>query len=105
MSGKGLIVAILVVAVVGLAVVGAFILGDASVAEEPRIAASKLAKSLDRRWDDWFEAGLDPLGGFASAAEALEAFPTRSSTSESGARVGAVKVVIGRVRSALRQST
>ena len=74
-------------------------------AEEPRIAACKLVRSLDRRWDDWFETGLDPLGGFQSAAEALEAFPTRSAPAEGRVRVGAVKVVIRRVRSVLRQGS
>jgi serine/threonine protein kinase len=75
------------------------------IAEEPRIAACKLSRTLDRRWDDWFAAGLDPVGGFRSAGEALEAFPTRTTAVESGPRAGAVKVVIGRVRSALRQGS
>ncbi len=74
-------------------------------ADEPRIAACKLARSLDRRWDDWFETGLDLLGGFGSAAEALEAFPTRSAPADGSVKVGAVKVVIRRVRSALSQGS
>ncbi len=75
------------------------------IAEEPRIAACKLARALDRRWDDWFALGLDPVDGFRSPAEALDAFPTRSVPIENGARTGAVQVVIGRVRSALRQGS
>ena len=72
-------------------------------ASEPRIDACKLTRGLDRRWDEWFDRGLDPLGGFRSAGEALRAFPTRSRAPDTGAGVGAVRVVIGRVRSALRQ--
>lgn len=46
-------------------------------AEEPMIPAGRLVKKLDPRWDDWFDAGLDPTGGFATAAEAMSALPTR----------------------------
>lgn len=44
-------------------------------AEEPRIRADRLIERLDRRWDQWFDAGLDPMGGFTSAGEALSALP------------------------------
>ncbi|MEQ8850253.1 MAG: hypothetical protein RIB32_00560 [Phycisphaerales bacterium] len=42
-------------------------------AEDPRIAASRIVRKLDRWWDAWFDRGLDPMGGFASADEALSA--------------------------------
>ncbi len=42
-------------------------------AEDPRIAASRIVKKLDRWWDAWFDRGLDPTGGFRSADEALSA--------------------------------
>lgn len=67
-------------------------------AEEPRIRASRLVRRLDKRWDEWFETGLEPTGGFASGDEALAALP--------GARKGQgveparprVRSVIGRLR-------
>ncbi len=40
-------------------------------AEDPRIAASRIVRKLDRWWDAWFDRGLDPTGGFATADEAL----------------------------------
>lgn len=70
-------------------------------AEEPRIEASRLARKLDRRWDEWFETGLDPLGGYRSATQALSEFPMLRE--DDSPRVPAVRVVLGRVRSALRQ--
>jgi hypothetical protein len=70
-------------------------------AEEPRIEASRLVRKLDKRWDEWLEAGLDPLGGYRSAEEALREFPTVRE--EEPTRVPGVRVVLGRVRSALRQ--
>jgi len=70
-------------------------------AEEPRIEATRLVRKLDRRWDEWFENGLDPLGGYRNASEALSEFPTVRE--EDASRVPAVRVVLGRVRSALRQ--
>jgi serine/threonine protein kinase len=69
-------------------------------AEEPRIVASRLIPRLDRRWDEWFEEGLDPMLGFASAAEALGALPGSRRGIEG--RGGSVVTVISRVRRALR---
>lgn len=46
-------------------------------AEEPLIPAGRLVKKLDARWDAWFDTGLDPSGGFATAIDALSALPTR----------------------------
>lgn len=42
-------------------------------AEDPRIAASRIVRKLDRWWDAWFDRGLDPTGGFATADEAISA--------------------------------
>ncbi len=63
-------------------------------ADEPMIPASRLAKKLDKRVSDWLEAGLDPAGGYSSAAEALEAL------SETMPRpvVGPVRQVLDRFR-------
>lgn len=44
--------------------------------EEPMIPATSAVKRLDKRWDAWFDRGLDPLDGFASANEALESLRT-----------------------------
>lgn len=44
-------------------------------AEEPRMAASRMFKKLDRAWDRWFDRGLDAGEGFATAREALDALP------------------------------
>lgn len=70
-------------------------------AEEPRIQAGRLIARLDRRWDEWFNEGLDPLGGFASAGEALAALPGIRRGIEVRERVGPVRTVLGRVRRAL----
>lgn len=42
-------------------------------AESPWIPASRLVRGLDKRWDRWFEHGLDPSRGFDSAQAALAA--------------------------------
>lgn len=44
--------------------------------EEPMIPATSAVKRLEKRWDAWFDRGLDPLEGFAGADEALEALRT-----------------------------
>jgi hypothetical protein len=41
--------------------------------DDARIDASRLSPSLDTSWDEFFAQGLEPAGGFASAAEAIEA--------------------------------
>lgn len=69
-------------------------------AEEPRIAVTRLVPRLDRRWDEWFEEGLDPMIGFASAGEALAALPGLRREIEG--RSGSVGTVISRVRRVLR---
>jgi serine/threonine protein kinase len=46
-------------------------------AEEPLIPAGRLVKKLDPRWDAWFDTGLDPTSGFATAADALAALPSK----------------------------
>jgi serine/threonine protein kinase len=70
-------------------------------AEEPRIVASRLVPRLDARWDDWFEEGLDPMLGFATAEEALAALPGSRRVYE---RSSPVVTVISRFRRALRPS-
>lgn len=73
-------------------------------AEEPRIQAGRLVARLDRRWDDWFNEGLDPLGGFATAGEAIAALPGSRREVEARTKVSPVQTVIGRFRRALRSS-
>lgn len=65
------------------------------VADEPRIPATRLVRRLEASWDRWFELGLDPLAGFADAGEALQ-HPALTEPEP-----GPVRVVLGRVRSAL----
>jgi hypothetical protein len=67
-------------------------------AEEPRILASRLFPKLDRRWDDWFEEGMDPLGGFASADEALASLPSLRREVEERQKASPVQTVIRRFR-------
>jgi serine/threonine protein kinase len=73
-------------------------------AEEPRIQAGRLIPKLDRRWDEWFETGLDPLAGFLSAEEALGSMPGTRREIEVREKSGPVKTVIGRFARALRSS-
>lgn len=63
-------------------------------ATEPRIAASRLVKRLDRAWDDFFDAGLDAAGGFGAADEALDALPSSARERERQSAPGAVRVVL-----------
>ena len=44
-------------------------------AEEPLIPAGRLVKRLSGAWDEWFDHGLNPAGGFDSASEAMDALP------------------------------
>jgi serine/threonine protein kinase len=73
-------------------------------AEEPRIAAGRLVRKLDWRWDEWFDAGLDPIGGFPSAKAALKALPFVRRAAEPVARQSPVQVVFGLLRSAIGAS-
>lgn len=73
-------------------------------AEEPRIQAGRLVPRLDRRWDDWFNEGLDPFGGFGSASEALAGLPGLRREVEARVKVSPVRTVIGHFRRALRPS-
>lgn len=66
-------------------------------ADEPRIQASRLAKRLDRQWDQWFDAGLDSAGGFDSADAAYSALPSVQRESAGQPNAGRVRVVMGRV--------
>jgi|SoiMethySBSTD1v2_1073268.scaffolds.fasta_scaffold477970_1 serine/threonine protein kinase len=74
-------------------------------AEDPRIEAGRLIPRLDRRWDDWFNEGLDPLGGFATAGETLAGLPGIRRGVEGRERVGPVRTVLGRMRRALTSNT
>lgn len=73
-------------------------------ADEPRIAATRLFPRLDSRWDDWFNEGLDPLGGFGSADEAMAWLPSLRREIEGARKTSPVHTVIRRVREALRQA-
>lgn len=69
-------------------------------AEDPRIRASRLVKKLDKAWDAWFDAGLDPLEGFATASEAIEAMPTVQAMRAADEPAStAVRTVLRRLRS------
>jgi hypothetical protein len=52
---------------------------------EPRLLVSRLIRGLHEAWDRWFDAGLDPHGGFASAAEALGELPSARGLSTAAA--------------------
>jgi serine/threonine protein kinase len=71
-------------------------------AEDPRIEATRLIVKLDRRWDEFFAEGLDPLAGYLTAGEALGALP--SLRRELDSRQGPVQVVIRGFRRALKQT-
>lgn len=43
--------------------------------EEHEIFVSQARRTLDRRWLQWIEKGLDPVAGFADADEALALLP------------------------------
>jgi len=66
--------------------------------EEPRIPATRLFPRLDRRWDDWFNEGMDPLGGFATAEEALSNLPSLRREVEERQNASPVQTVIRRFR-------
>ncbi|GIW73849.1 MAG: hypothetical protein KatS3mg103_0371 [Phycisphaerales bacterium] len=40
------------------------------------LPASKLVRRLDPAWDDFFAHGLDPIEGFDTAEQAIEALPS-----------------------------
>lgn len=67
-------------------------------ADEPRISASRLVRRLGKAWDVWFETGLDPHAGFASADAALAALPTSEREDEP---TPVVRTVLGRIRSSM----
>jgi hypothetical protein len=62
-------------------------------ADEPRLGVERLLGRQGRWWDHWFDAGLDPVAGFGSAREALEALRARREAASSGP----VRVVLGRL--------
>lgn len=68
-------------------------------AEEPRIRADRLVPKLDRRWDAWFDEGLDAAAGFLTAGEALSALPGMRREIE--IRPGAVRSMLGTFRRVL----
>ncbi len=66
------------------------------------IAPTRVVKKLDKAWDEWFDEALDPSGGFASTAAALDALPSRRRENGRSAAPAAnpvVRVVLGRFRS------
>jgi hypothetical protein len=66
--------------------------------DEPRIPATRLFPRLDRRWDDWFNEGMDPLGGFTTAEEALSNLPSLRREVEERQKASPVQTVIRRFR-------
>lgn len=71
-------------------------------AEEPRIRADRLVPKLDRRWDMWFDEGLDAAAGFLSAGEALSALP--SLRREIEVKPGPMRSMLGTFRRVLGAS-
>lgn len=71
-------------------------------ADEPRIPAARLVAKLDARWDEWFEQGLDPTGGFTTAGEAATMLPQNRRDVEVGLKRVSVRGVLQRFRRALR---
>lgn len=71
-------------------------------ADEPRIPVTRLVRRLDRRWDEWYRAGLDPSGGFASADAALSALPAAHPEFVSEVVLSPVQTVIRGLGRALR---
>lgn len=67
-------------------------------AEVPMIPAGRLVKRLDSRWDRWLSRGLDAVGGFESAEEALSMLPSRQSVDLEIETVAGVRGVFGRLR-------
>lgn len=76
-------------------------------AEEPLIPAGRLVKKLDPRWDAWIQHGLEAMGGFDTAAQALAALPCHLDVSDDedvfapgvmGGVMGGVRGVISRLR-------
>lgn len=65
---------------------------------EPRIESTRLVKRLDRAWDEFFDAGLDAVGGFGTGGEAIDALPSSSRARDRQAGSGAVRVVLNRFR-------
>lgn len=70
--------------------------------DEPLISASRLVPRLGRRWDEWFEMGLNPLSGFGSAGEASAMLPALRRELDVGVRLGPVQSMLSRMRRALR---
>lgn len=62
-------------------------------ADEPRIPAGRLVKKLPRAFDEWLEEGLNPGGGFQTAAEAIAKLPHRRPEPEAGR----VRTVLGKI--------
>ncbi len=67
--------------------------------EEPRIRADRLIPRLDRRWDEWFDEGLDAAAGFLSAGEALSGLPGMRREVE--VKPGPVRSMLGTFRRVL----
>lgn len=63
-------------------------------ADEPRIPASRLAKRLPRDFEEWLDEGLNPGGGFQTAAEAIAKLPSNRPEPEPSR----VRTVLGRLR-------
>jgi hypothetical protein len=51
-----------------------------------RLPASRLVRRLDPEWDAFFAHGLDPIDGFDTAAQAIEALPSASFDREPAAQ-------------------
>ena len=67
--------------------------------DQRRVRLEALVKKLDPAWERWLDLGLDPSGGFDSAAEALSTLPTRRRATESRQpALAAVRSVFGRIR-------
>ena len=66
------------------------------------IETAELVKKLDAAWERWLHAGLDPLGGFDTAGQAMDELPSRRRGADAKPSRGAVRSVLGRLRPAGR---
>lgn len=71
-------------------------------ADEPRISAERLVRRLDHRWEEWFDAGLDPTGGFNDADTAISALPSTLRDAAAEVKLSPVQTVLTRLGRALR---
>ncbi len=68
-------------------------------ADERDVFASRVGGMVPPRWRQWIDCGLDPVLGYASAREALDAMPGRSG--EPAVEIAGARSLLGRLSSAI----